>query len=156
MKEIHALLEERQHTLDFINRFRHLVQDNPSLTQLFDYLKAEVTELLPPGFLSHHETNRLREIPRYLKAVRIRTERAYASPMKDQTKAQQLSTYQTMLRKVSQELNNDLSWPKAGKVLEFRWMIEEFKVSLFAQELGTAYPVSAKRLDKKWEEIQNL
>ncbi|MGA1875710.1 MAG: ATP-dependent RNA helicase HrpA [bacterium] len=156
VKEFQNLLEERQHTLDFINRFRHMVKDNSFLTQLFQSLKTEVTELLPPDFLSHHETNRLREIPRYLKAVRIRLERAYASPMKDQTKAQQLSLYQAMLRKVSQELDHGHSWQKAGKVLEFRWMIEEFKVSLFAQELGTAYPVSAKRLDKKWEEIQNL
>jgi len=43
-----------------------------------------------------------------------------------------------------------------AKFQEFRWMLEEFKVSLFAQELGTAIPVSPKRLDKHLEEIRQL
>jgi len=54
-----------------------------------------------------------------------------------------------------EELENGGSFLRSEKVQEYRWMIEEFKISLFAQELGTRYPISAKRLEKKWEEIQN-
>ena len=49
-----------------------------------------------------------------------------------------------------------LSGDLLARLREYQEMIEEFKVSLFAQELGTALPVSAKRLDKKWQEIDQL
>jgi len=105
--------------------------------------------------LNCYEMDCLRQVPRYLKAIRIRVERAYTSPQKDQVKAQQLAVHQDRLNGSLEELENGGSFQRAEKVQEYRWMIEEFKISLFAQELGTRYPISAKRLEKKWEEIQN-
>jgi len=156
VEEIQNLLRERQNTLDCIDRFYRLTQHNDFFNHLFTRVKAEVTHLLPPDFLNHYEMDCLRQIPRYLEAIRIRVERAYTSPQKDQIKAQKLTVHQDRLKGALEELENSGSFLRAEKVQEYRWMIEEFKISLFAQELGTRYPISAKRLNKKWEEIQNI
>ena len=69
------------------------------------------------------------------------------NPVKDQERARQLAPYQSAWKQLQSTPPRSA---EAGQAMpEFRWMIEEFKVSLFAQELGTAQPVSAKRLDEK-------
>jgi len=60
------------------------------------------------------------------------------------------------LREMQAEIASGASEEKRKAVEEYRWMMEEFKVSLFAQELGTAYPVSLNRLRKKKEEIDSM
>ncbi len=94
-------------------------------------LAVELAALLPPRFLEQIPFDRLPHFPRYLKALLTRIERAGQNPIKDQERARQA-------------------------LEEFRWMIEEFKVSVFAQELGTAQPVSAKRLDEKLARIRQV
>jgi ATP-dependent helicase HrpA len=85
-------------------------------------------------------------MPRYLKALQIRAERAALNPVKDQERARQLAPYAQALREL--RAGHPDSHQTARDLEEFRWMVEEFKVSLFAQELGTAQPVSPKRLDE--------
>ena len=68
------------------------------------------------------------------------------NPLKDQERARQLVPYLEALRKLPTATPKSIA--ARQRLEEFRWMIEEFKVSLFAQELGTAFPVSAKRLDQ--------
>jgi ATP-dependent helicase HrpA len=99
------------------------------------------------GFLDQVESEHLRHYPRYLKAIQRRLEKLKLEPHKDLALRQQITVY----------WQKYLTYVKANRVLskeviEFRWMLEEFRVSLFAQELGTAKPVSAKRLDKLLEE----
>jgi ATP-dependent helicase HrpA len=89
-----------------------------------------------------------------LKALRIRLERARVSPGKDALKAQQVAIHEERYAKAA--AGKDLSGDLLARLREYQEMIEEFKVSLFAQELGTALPVSAKRLEKKWQEIDQL
>jgi ATP-dependent helicase HrpA len=91
---------------------------------------------------------------RYLKALRIRVERAQLAPAKDALKAGQAAIHEE--RHARAMVGENLSAEVREHLREYREMIEEFKVSLFAQELGTAYPVSEKRLDKKWGEIEPL
>ncbi|MCL6583233.1 MAG: ATP-dependent RNA helicase HrpA [bacterium] len=154
MSKLQDLLTEWQETVSFIARFRRLAAGNALLSQLLQEIETEeVGGLLPPDFLIRYEMDRLVEIPRYLKAIRLRVERAYAAPQKDLVKAKQLAPYRLMLKEALAMLDSSPSPDKAEQIEEFRWMIEEFKISLFAQEVGTAYPISAKRLDKKWEEI---
>ena len=101
--------------------------------------------LVPANFLATTPYVQLAHLPRYLKALLTRMERAALSPMKDQERMRQLAPYLDVLQK---SRANATASPEACRQLEnFRWMVEEFKVSLFAQELGTAHPVSAKRLD---------
>jgi ATP-dependent helicase HrpA len=88
-----------------------------------------------------------------LKALAIRMERASLNPVKDKERAQQLAPYLAALKTASA---NPVRSAEAKQQLEtFRWMVEEFKVSLFAQELGTAFPVSAARLDQQLQRIRD-
>ena len=108
-------------------------------------LAEEVASLMPPSFLDGVEFESLRHLPRYLKALTLRAERAANNPVKDAERAKAVAPYQAALARLR-------AAPPAiseatRRIDGFRWLLEEFKVSLFAQELGTAVPVSPKRLD---------
>jgi ATP-dependent helicase HrpA len=114
-------------------------------------IEKELGELVPRNFLELIPFAQLGHLPRYLKALLIRAERASLNPAKDQEKAQRLAPYQAAL---ARSRTGSLPSPTASQRLqEFRWMLEEFKVSLFAQELGTAFRISAQRLDEQLERI---
>lgn len=112
-------------------------------------LAGELANLLPSRFLEQIEYDRLPHLHRYLKALLIRSERAALNPVKDQERLRQIAPYQDALNKLRAQPSR--SAEALRQIETFRWMIEEFKVSLFAQELGTAVPVSAKRLDQQLE-----
>ena len=117
-----------------------------------DPILSELEALLPRSFLDAIPFERLPEFPRYLKALLTRAERAALNPLKDRQRAQQAAPYLQALTQLQAAPPNSQA---ARQCLEdFRWMIEEFKVSLFAQELGTAFPISAKRLDQQLERIR--
>ena len=99
-------------------------------------MDQDVARLVPSDFLARTPHNRLSHLPRYLKAILMRGERAALLPAKDAEKAKLLTAF--------------AGWEKtvpAGNREAFRWLLEEYRVSIFAQELGTAVPVSAKRLE---------
>jgi ATP-dependent helicase HrpA len=104
-------------------------------------LEQDLQRLVPPDFLARTPYPRLPHLHRYLRAVQIRAERATLNTAKDVEKARQLAPFANWRERV----------PPARHE-EFRWMLEEFRVSLFAQELGTPQPVSAQRLKKLEEE----
>ncbi len=109
-------------------------------------LAEELASLVSSRFLERITYDRLTHLPRYLKALLIRAERAALNPAKNQERLRQLAPYQDALKKLQAQPPRS---PEAQRQLEaFRWMVEEFKVSLFAQEVGTAMPVSPKRLDQ--------
>ncbi len=97
-------------------------------------MAADLDALLPPDFLRVTPFGRIRHLPRYLKAMQARAERARRDPTKDAARAAELAPFVAALKK------------SGDRGSEFRWLVEEFRVSLFAQELGTAEPVSAVRL----------
>ena len=115
-------------------------------------LAAELDALLPAQFLEQIGFERLTEMPRYLKALLTRIERAAVNPPKEQERARQIMPYQEAVNRFK------ATPPKSAEgrrqVAEFRWLVEEFKVSIFAQELGTAVPVSAKRLEQTLRELR--
>ena len=77
----------------------------------------------------------------------LRIERAALNPTKDQERLRQITPYVEALKNL--ETANARTTEARRARAEFRWMVEEFRVSLFAQELGTAAPVSPKRLDEQ-------
>jgi ATP-dependent helicase HrpA len=101
----------------------------------FQGMEAEIERIAPTNLLAHATFNRLQHIPRYLKAVLVRAERASLKPAKDVERQAQISVFKNWERHV----------PEAGHA-EFRWLLEELRVSIFAQELGTAESVSVQRL----------
>ena len=112
---------------------------------------AELESLLPRNFLETIPFPQFTHLPRYLKALATRMERAKLNPVKDKERAQQLELYLVALKKL--QANPPKAAGARQQLEEFRWMIEEFKVSLFAQELGTAVPVSPKRLDQQRDRL---
>jgi ATP-dependent helicase HrpA len=112
----------------------------------------ELNSLVPPQFLETLPPARLPDLPRYLKALLLRIERAGQNPSKDQMRQQQVDPYLTGLASLRQDSGG--SPERQAVIEEFRWAIEEFKVSLFAQELGTAFPVSAKRLSAQLDQLR--
>jgi ATP-dependent helicase HrpA len=116
-------------------------------------LAGELAHLTPARFLDQIDYDRLPHLPRYLKALLLRIERAALNPAKNQERLRQLAPYANALKKLQ-------SAPAASPEVQhqidaYRWMVEEYKVSLFAQELGTAAPISPKRLDQQLEQIRN-
>ena len=80
-------------------------------------------------------------------------QRARAGAGKDVQKARQVRPYQEALSRLQQ---GETSSQRREAIETLRWMVEEFRVSIFAQELGTDQPISPKRLDKQLEEIERL
>jgi ATP-dependent helicase HrpA len=108
----------------------------------YDDLREQFDALLTPGFLRELPAARLAHYPRYLKAMRLRGERLRQDPTKDQQRMLQVMPYWRAY------LQHRAAGADAADLAELRWLIEEWRVSLFAQELKTAEPVSAKRLAK--------
>ena len=111
----------------------------------------ELDALVPRRFLTTIPFAQLTHLPRYLKALATRMERAKLNPVKDRERAQKLAPYLEALKQ------REAAAPKTAearrRLEDFRWLLEEYKVSLFAQELGTAIPVSPKRLDEHWQRL---
>jgi len=114
-------------------------------------VESQIQQLLYKGCFSQMPWDQLQHLPRYLKGLRLRIEKQPSNPDRDGKHAasvgllwqkwQSEMVKQAKVDNISPELQN------------FRWMIEELRVSLFAQELKTPFPVSTKRLEKAWSQI---
>ncbi len=120
--------------------------------QPYPGMRADLDTLIPSRILELVPFEQLMHFPRYLKAMLIRAERAALNPTKDEEKALQAAPFVEQWKKLSAI---HAPSPSVRRTLdEFRWMVEELKVSIFAQELGTAQPVSAKRLQNRLEAVR--
>ncbi|KFN51417.1 ATP-dependent RNA helicase HrpA [Arenimonas composti] len=114
-----------------------------------DDLRARLAELVPADVLRRTPAPALAELPRYLKALALRAERALRDPQRDQQRMLELKPFTDALARARAEGRDGRpEWQ------EFRWDLEELRVSLFAQELGTRGPVSAKRLARRLESLR--
>ncbi len=129
-------------------------ESSQAVKSLIDEAKQELDDLMPRDFLTRYSLERFKHIPRYLEALRLRVERGAYNPSKDRSKAEQVSPFIKALKTLRNKLPADSSMEKKAAVEEFRWMVEEFKVSLFAPEIKTAHPISAKRLLVKLKALQ--
>ena len=112
-------------------------------------LAAQLDALLPKSFLVAFPWERLAHFPRYLKAVSVRIDKLRNNPARD---AELMGQWQSLARPFERERIARLKAGVADPELEaFRWLLEELRVGLFAQELKTPMPVSVKRLQKVWE-----
>ena len=113
-----------------------------------DDIRAQLAALLPKNFLTTLPWERMAHLPRYLKAIVLRLDKYRNDPARD---ARYLADWQAIAKPFEREA---LQRAKAGVVdvslEEFRWLLEELRVQLFAQELRTPMPVSTKRLEKIW------
>ena len=115
-----------------------------------------MARLVPETFVQLYSPDRFVHLVRYLQAIEIRVQRAFVNFEKDQAKAKEIGVFIAGLNTMLKELRLGTSPAKRTAVEEYFWLIEEYKVSLFAQELKTAVPVSKKRLEKKLKEILRM
>ncbi len=114
----------------------------------YDDLREQREELLAPGFLRTTPPPRLVHFPRYLKAMRLRAERLRKDPARDQARMLGVQRYWREVLKRRNEVGVE-----QRALDELRWLVEELRVSVFAQELRTPEPVSPKRLAKALEAL---
>lgn len=115
-------------------------------------IKSQLSHLVYPGFVRETPAQWLKELPRYLKAVELRFEKLGSQVQKDRVWSTELAglwnQYQARAGKHAQEGKRD------PQLELYRWWLEEYRVSLFAQQLGTKAPISDKRLNKQWSQVE--
>lgn len=116
-----------------------------------DDIRAQLDALLGPRFLLRLPPERLRHYPRYLEALDYRLSRLRGHYQKDQRATEELARH---WRRLCERVGPDeAAMPGDTALARYRWLLEEYRVSLFAQHLGAAEPVSAKRLDALWQTL---
>jgi ATP-dependent helicase HrpA len=113
-------------------------------------VEQQLTRLFPLHFIIETPPGQLAHYPRYLKAIVVRLDKLKTDPARDAARANEIAPLQTALLRET-AARKGVADPR---LTEFRWMLEELRVSLFAQELRTPVPVSAKRLAKAWETLR--
>ncbi len=114
-------------------------------------IREQLAWLVFPGFAGSVPGDALEHFPRYLEACRVRIQRAAGNPDADRRKLAELAPH---WRRYMQFLEAEHPERHDGEMLSrYRWLVEEFRVSLFAQELKTVQTVSAKRLDRAWDAL---
>jgi ATP-dependent helicase HrpA len=116
--------------------------NSPSLAPALADVRAQLSRLIYPGFVTATGARRLPDVLRYLRAIDRRLSRLPEDPHRDRERMQQIQQLEARYVRTRD------AHPGAVKVREVRWMLEELRVSFFAQQLGTAYPISEKRILK--------
>ncbi len=143
-----------------INFLQPLAEAQRHLTQLTKVeflaaradIAAQIQTLLEPGFMVMNPANWIEQYPRYGKALLQRIQRLNGQTEKDQKSLRLLQP--SLERLLEAGANYPGLTALSPPALQYRWMLEEFRVSLFAQQLGTRLPVSAKRLDEQWQKVK--
>lgn len=117
-----------------------------------DDMRAQLDFLLPRNAITVHGMSHLRHLPRYIQAMRIRLEDMNLDPDRDADRQAEVDNAKAYL---SNRLRNlPAGREKTREVKDVRWMIEELRVSLFAQRLGTAHAVSLRRIQKAVDKLR--
>ena len=115
-------------------------------------LRLRLQTLLAAGFATRTPWAQWPRLPIYLKAMTLRLEKYSGNPARDAAREADIQELEQMWQEKTDSLVKQ-GQPVSDDLAAFRWMIEELRVSLFAQELKTPYPVSVKRLLKEWERV---
>jgi ATP-dependent helicase HrpA len=156
LKQSVAVISAYNDTLSNLAELEKKQRFNEKYLLFLKGLREEMKRLVPENFMELYETARLIHLIRYIKAFSIRGERALINLEKDKAKAGLVNEYTDRLNSFLQGLSPGTTKEKQTKIEEFFWLIEEYKVSIFAQELKTIVPVSRKRLDKIIREIERM
>ncbi len=113
-------------------------------------MRQRLQTLLAAGFATRTPWAQWPRLPIYLKAMTLRLEKYSGNPARDAAREADIQELEQMWQEKTDSLMKQ-GLPVSDDLAAFKWMIEELRVSLFAQELKTPYPVSMKRLLKEWE-----
>ncbi|HEY8877165.1 MAG TPA: ATP-dependent RNA helicase HrpA [Roseateles sp.] len=141
-RAVHAVLQE------LANATRKLKDSRP-VKDVSDDIAAQLQRLVPKRFALDTPWAQLQHLPRYLKAITARLDKLRADAARD---AKLMSEVRPLEQRYTRRLA-ELKGVRDARLEDFRWQLEELRVSLFAQELRTPQPVSVKRLDKVWSQL---
>jgi ATP-dependent RNA helicase HrpA len=124
----------------------------PRWQYALDDIREQIARLMDPKTFSKTPWDWLRQYPRYFRAVCCRLENLQCALPRD---LQNHEEFQTRWRRYQEHaLQRQTQGVIDPELIHMRWMLEEYRVSLFAQKLGTSIPVSPKRLDQQWTKLQ--
>ena len=118
-------------------------------------MRQRLQTLLAAGFATRTPWAQWPRLPIYLKAMTLRLEKYSGNPARDAAREADIQELEQMWQEKTDGLVKQ-GLPVSDDLAAFKWMIEELRVSLFAQELKTPYPVSVKRLMKEWDKLSNI
>ena len=118
--------------------------------------RREMARLVPERFITIYDDNVIENLPRIIKSIATRSERAETSLEKDRQKSAQTVIFEQKLGDIINSLSASASAEKRRLVEEFVWLLEEFKISVFTPEIGTRFKISSKRLNESLEAINSI
>ncbi|MEA3292609.1 MAG: ATP-dependent RNA helicase HrpA, partial [Pseudomonadota bacterium] len=143
------LAELAELTEKILKRYREVCGDMLQIeagadAELQEDLEQQLAHLVYPGFVASTSVEWLRQLPRFLQGIALRLERWRHNPDADHRRRLELQRFVGRWLQHAEEAD-------PGEALQrYRWMVEEYRISLFAQELRTSIPVSPKRLERQW------
>ena len=111
----------------------------------------QLQRLMPKRFLAVTPYGQLQHFARYLKAITARLDKYRADPARDAARMAELKPQDQRYWRLVAERKGATD----ARMQEFRWLLEELRVSFFAQELRTPQPVSVKRMEKAWQQLNS-
>jgi ATP-dependent helicase HrpA len=156
-KLLDGSLEVLEALSEAVNAIDGLIRNNAPNTvaiQFWTELKEQLRTLVPEDFMTQYDHERFPHLIRYIRATAIRAQRAWLDFDKDQIKSREIRILSDRHRALQEQLSPHATEKKKQAISDLFWMIEEYKVSVYAQELKTAFPVSLKRIEKNVDEIE--
>ncbi len=127
------------------------IKDTKNATEVAADAVQQLQRLVSKRFLTSTPYGQLQHFPRYLKAITARLEKWHTDPARDAARTLELKPQEQRYWRLVAERKGATD----ARMQEFRWLLEELRVSFFAQELRTPQPVSIKRLDKAWQQLNS-
>jgi len=154
---LNTLQEMRKQLSDILDIYQRLQKQlkRPPLHWLdaMSDVQDQLNHLLHKNFIATTRQENYIQLPRYLKAIEKRLEKIQGNPARDRKARVEISSLWSEYKKRAAAL--DKQQRHSSQLEAYRWMLEEYRISLFAQEVKTLMPVSAKRLKKAWSEISD-
>jgi len=127
-------------------------ESSPVWAEAMADIREQLARLVYPGFLTQTPSDWLPHIPRYLRGIASRLQKIRQAPDKDRQRSGEIirlsdCCWRQWARNAERELHDP-------ELIRFRWLLEELRVSQFAQELKTIAPVSVKRLEEQWAQVR--
>ncbi len=156
LKQIQALCEEYGAARELLKKLLLKYQNRPQTFAIISELSNDLKNLVSPNFLDLYSLEKISSLNRYVACIRIRAQRAADDPSKEAKKAIVVNQYVRHLKQILESLSSESSIEKAMKTESFYWLLEEYKISVFAQELGTSIKVSPKKLDTLLADLSRM
>ncbi|UYG51850.1 ATP-dependent RNA helicase HrpA [Comamonas endophytica] len=126
------------------------IKDTKNAPEATADAQQQLQRLMPKQFIAAAPWAQLAHFPRYLKAITLRLDKYRADMARDAARLAELRPHEQRYWRLVADRKGQVD----ARMQEYRWMLEELRVGFFAQELRTPYPVSIKRLDKVWAQMQ--